>query len=93
MHHSFVHAFDAYAVLHTDLTTFEPIDRRYDGADGGLVDTSTLLHRQRSAEFTRNGKPSLNPPYLAGGFRSGNLSSLNAILVGGLSIGSIEREK
>lgn len=80
MHRAFEHAFDAYEVLQTDLQTFERVDRRFDGVDGSLVDTKALLHRQRSGEFTRNGKPSLNPPYLAGNYRSGNLSASQSAL-------------
>ena len=86
MHRAFEHAFDAYEVLQTDLQTFERVDRRFDGVDGSLVDTKALLHRQRSGEFTRNGKPSLNPPYLAGNYRSGNLSASQSALGGGTGL-------
>ena len=78
MHEAFVGVFEAYRVQ-TDLYTGIPIDRRYDGVDGELIDTKALLHRQRSVEFTRTvGTP--NPPYLAANFRSKNRSPSNTAL-------------
>jgi hypothetical protein len=69
MHQAFVDAFAAHEFLH------DGVDRRYDSADGtGLVDPNTLLFRTASAEFTRNGAPSKHPPYMAGNYRSNNLS-------------------
>ena len=80
MHEAFVGVFEAYHVLQTDLYTGIPIDRRYDGVDGELIDTKALLHRQRSVEFTRDGVCTPNPPYLAANFRSKNRSPSNTAL-------------
>jgi hypothetical protein len=89
MHEAFVGAFEAYHVLQTDLFAGTPIDRRYDGVDGELVDTKALLHRQRSIEFTRDGDCTRNPPYLAANFRSKNKSPTNSALGDGPAFSSL----